>query len=513
MSFWDWAGTAVAFADARPCGAKGGIMTGEAGLDALEARLQEDLQNLLRPASPWVPRRARGEEPIHNVVIVGGGMCGLLVHFALQCGGIDGVRILDRAQQGEEGPWLTYARMETLRSPKQLTGPAYGMGPLTFRAWFTARFGEAEWEGLDKIPRPMWMDYLKWYRKALAIPVENGIGVETIAPDGEELRLHLTGAAETSILARRVVMATGRDGTGYPNIPAFVSGLSRRRWAHSADEIDFAALKGKRVAVIGIGASAVDNAAEALEAGALEVRHLIRRDEMPTINKMMGIGSYGFTCGFAALPDEWRWRFMRYSFVTQTPAPRGSTMRVSRHPNAYFHFGKGVESIEETGNEVVIAFADGTRLQTDYVILGTGFTVDPMARRELAPYADEILLWRDRYTPPAGEENKDLSLFPYLAGDFSFMEKVPGRAPWLSKIHCFNYGASASLGKVSGDIPGISEGASWLVRAIAEQFYVEDVETHFQGMLDYDKPELLGDEWTATPLGAGASKPLAAAAS
>ena len=30
---------------------------------------------------------------------------------------------------------MTYARMETLRSPKQLVGPAYGMASLTFRAW------------------------------------------------------------------------------------------------------------------------------------------------------------------------------------------------------------------------------------------------------------------------------------------------------------------------------------------------------------------------------------------
>ena len=45
---------------------------------------------------------------------------------------------------------------------------------------------------------------------------------------------------------------------------------------------------------------------------------------------------------YAALPDEWRWRFMHYSFATQTPPPHGSTLRVSRHPNAHFHFSKAV---------------------------------------------------------------------------------------------------------------------------------------------------------------------------
>ena len=67
-------------------------------------------------------------------------------------------RCLDRGPAGVEGPWVTYARMETLRSPKVLTGPAAGIPSLTFRAWFVAQFGAAEWEALDKIPRVMWMD-------------------------------------------------------------------------------------------------------------------------------------------------------------------------------------------------------------------------------------------------------------------------------------------------------------------------------------------------------------------
>jgi FAD-dependent urate hydroxylase len=73
-------------------------------------------------------------------------------------------------------------------------------------------------------------------------------------------------------------MATGATAPAGRTSPTFVDPLPRERWAHSADEIDFAcALKGKRVAVVGVGASAVDNAAEALEHGAAEVRHLIRR--------------------------------------------------------------------------------------------------------------------------------------------------------------------------------------------------------------------------------------------
>ncbi|MEQ9449586.1 MAG: NAD(P)/FAD-dependent oxidoreductase, partial [Rhodospirillaceae bacterium] len=296
-----------------------------------------------------------------DVVIIGGGMCGMLAWFALKTAGVHNVRLLDRNPAGFEGPWLNYARMETLRSPKELTGPAYGHGYLTFQAWFRAQHGADAWEELDKIPRPMWMEYLRWYRKVLDVPVENGVCVDEIGPEGNLTRVQVSGASSGSFLARKVIFATGRDGTGQPRIPDFAKDLPRNLWAHTKDDIDFDALKGRNVAVIGVGASAIDNAAEALEHGAREVRHLIRRKEMPTVNKMMGIGSAGFTSGYAALSDEWRWRFMQYSFATQTPPPHGSTLRVSRHKNAYFHFGKAVAAMHEDGGRVRIEFGDGSQ--------------------------------------------------------------------------------------------------------------------------------------------------------
>jgi cation diffusion facilitator CzcD-associated flavoprotein CzcO len=281
-----------------------------------------------------------------------------------------------------------------------------------------------------------------------------------------------------------------------------VSGLPRRFWAHSADEIDFARLKGKRVAVIGVGASAVDNAAEALEHGAAEVRHLIRRKEMPTINKMMGIGSYGFTAGYADLPDAWRWRFMQYSFATQTPPPHGSTLRVSRHPNAYFHFGKETtRTTEERRRPVLIGFADGTALRD-------GFR-DPRhrlhhrsdgphrvrRRRRRHPALEGRLYAAARRSSPT-----DLGQFPVSQRRFHLQREDAGPRALAEQRVLLQLRGVRILGKVSGDIPGVSDGAAWLARAIAAKLYVEDVEAHWRNMQDYDKPELTGEEWTPTEL-------------
>lgn len=463
-----------------------------------------DLSCLNYPPQNWVPPTfAADGSRVSDVVVIGGGMSGLTAALALLRTGVRNIRILDASDEGQEGPWVTFARMETLRSPKELLGPALGLPSLTFRTWYEAQFGEASWNALYRIPRAMWMDYLVWFRKVLALPVENGVEVTAIVPEASGLfRLDLARGAP--VLARKVVLATGRAGLGRAALPDFVQGIDRRFWAHSADPIDFAALGGKRVAVIGAGASAMDNAAEALEHGAAQVRLLIRRAEMPRINKMMGIGSQGFTLGYPVLSDAWRWRFMRYADQEQTPAPQNSTLRVSRHANASFHLGSGIASLQQAGGELQIQTTRGRLFDADFLILGTGFTVEIGERPELAAFASHIATWSDLYTPPPGLESPSLSAFPYLAPSFAFTEREPGTAPFLADLHCFNHAATLSLGKISGDIPKISEGATLLAQAIAGDLFARDVELHWQSLLAYDKPELAGDEWTDAEAG-GAS--------
>jgi glycine/D-amino acid oxidase-like deaminating enzyme len=116
-----------------------------AGLAALEARLRQDLSWLELPPKAWTLPHVLDGRPVLDVAVIGGGMAGLAAAASLKHLGI-GVVVFDRAPVGFEGPWATTARMETLRSPKQLTGPALGLPALTFRAWFEAQFGTEAWE-------------------------------------------------------------------------------------------------------------------------------------------------------------------------------------------------------------------------------------------------------------------------------------------------------------------------------------------------------------------------------
>ncbi|MCA0241789.1 MAG: FAD-dependent oxidoreductase, partial [Proteobacteria bacterium] len=151
------------------------------GLQALQQRLADDLASLQLPAARWTPALQHEGRLVADVAIIGAGMAGLALAAALTHRGM-AVEVYDEARAGWEGPWATTARMETLRSPKQLAGPALGIASLTFRAWFIAQFGDAAWEALDKIPRLQWMDYLRWYREALGLQVHNEHLVTDVLP-------------------------------------------------------------------------------------------------------------------------------------------------------------------------------------------------------------------------------------------------------------------------------------------------------------------------------------------
>lgn len=477
------------------------------GLEALEARLIQDLSWLELPAKSWVPPRKIDGQRVRDVVIIGAGMAGLVASAMLKRLGVDNQVLFDRAPAGSEGPWITYARMRTLRSPKQLTGPAMGLPALTFRAYYEARFGREAWETLDRAPRTVWMDYLVWYRKVLGLPVENGVEVTTIerGPDRLLSLRIVTAGRESVVFARHVVLASGRDGLGGPYIPPIASTIDRKFWAHTADAIDFEALRGKRISVIGAGASSLDNAAVALETGCARLDLFIRRADIPRVNKFTGIGSQGVVHGFAGLPDEWKWRFLDHALKAQTPPPRPSTLRVSQHANAYFHVGSPLAKLEEVGNHLVVTTPKG-RYETDFIIFGTGFKVDLTSRPELAAFASQIRLWRDRFPVPADMPNQELEYSPDLGDSFEFLEKAPGACPALRQIHCFNFPATLSHGKLSGDIPAISEGADRLARGIARSLFVADREHHFAALTAFETPELLGDEWTDADAAQGAAR-------
>ncbi|GBQ16021.1 NAD(P)-binding domain-containing protein [Swaminathania salitolerans] len=464
-------------------------------LEALACRVRDDLDHIAYASGEWVvpPRQEEGKTVL-DVAVIGGGQGGLATCFALQRIGVHNVAVFERAEKGKAGPWTTFARMITLRTPKHVTGPDLGIPSLTPRAWYEARYGSAAWEALDKIDRHDWQAYLDWYSETLALPVIHDRTLEGI--EWRDNLLHLTfrdaaGAVHEAI-ARRLVLATGIEGSGAWHVPAFIhERILAHLYAHTHQPIDFEALRGKRVGVLGGGASAFDNAATALEAGAASVSVCIRRKTLPRINPYRWMENAGFLGHFPELPDLTRWRFMRRIFDLNQPPPQDTFWRCSRHDGFSFHGDTPWNDARCEDDTVIVETPHGP-MTFDYVILGTGFVVDFTQRPETAPFADNIALWGDRFQAPAGEESVVLDSYPYLGKRSEFLPRDPSRsdAPMLAAIHNFTFAATPSMGLSGASISGMRFGVDRLARSIACALFVEDGEAHLESLLSYDTEEL-----------------------
>src|SRR3954468_12423733 len=91
-------------------------------LEVLEARVARDLASIAHPHQPWLaPRTGPDGQPALDVLIVGAGQSGRATAFGLLRSKVDNILAIDAAPLAGEGPWNTYARMHTLRNPKDYT--------------------------------------------------------------------------------------------------------------------------------------------------------------------------------------------------------------------------------------------------------------------------------------------------------------------------------------------------------------------------------------------------------
>jgi cation diffusion facilitator CzcD-associated flavoprotein CzcO len=460
-------------------------------LAALEDQVRADLGKTAHPDAAWMtPKLGPDDRPALDVLIVGAGQSGLATAFGLLRSQVSNILVLDKAEEGQEGPWLTYARMPTLRSPKHFTGPDLDIPSLTYQSWHEARFGEEDWRALDLISRELWAEYLLWFRQVVDLPVRNGCEVVEIAPASGGLLAAKVQTADgiDTLFARKIVLATGQEGMGDWIVPEPLRHLPPSLCAHAAQPIDFADLRGKRVAVIGAGASAFDNAAVALEAGAAEVQLLCRRAEIQVIQPYRWLTFRGFLRHFSDLDDAWRWRFMRTILEMREGFPQPTYDRCARHANFHLQEGAPVEAATESVRGVELQTPRGV-FAADFVICGTGIDMNFAGRPELRNCAANIASWSDRYEPPPDERSPRLGRFPYLADDYALVERVAGETPWIADIHVFAIASTMSFGASGSSINAMTTAVPKLVHGLTRGLFRADVERHWASFRAYDVPQ------------------------
>lgn len=232
------------------------------------------------------------------------------------------------------------------------------------------------------------LGYADWFTEQLVPDVRDITAAEiTRAGDGFRVAFSETDA----ITARQVILATGV--LPYAHIPDELSVLSPDLITHAADLHDLSSFKGRRVAVVGAGQSALESAALLHEIGAnvtivARVPSLSWNDPNPDhlgplgrIRRPVTQLCEGWHCAFWNMPSAFRHlpEDMRITKARTVLGPNGSWWLKDR-----------VDGVIEvlTGHHVRKAAPDGSGVQllldgprqsnltVDHVIAGTGYRID-----------------------------------------------------------------------------------------------------------------------------------------
>jgi cation diffusion facilitator CzcD-associated flavoprotein CzcO len=461
-------------------------------LEQLEALVQRDMNMTRYSSKRWVlPRTGPDGKPALNVLVVGAGQAGLAAAFGLMQHRIDNFLVIDENPEGHEGPWGTYARMATLRTHKDNGGIELGIPNLSVRAWYEAQHGHGAWDAMYKVGTLDWHNYLAWYRRVLNLPVRNGARLTNFGPGPDGLlRAEIATQTGTEVLyARTIILATGIEGNGQRYIPPFIAEVvAPKQRSHTHDEIDFAALGGKRVAVLGGGGSAYDNAIRAAEHGA-EVDIFHRLSPVNSINPGTWTEFNGYLAHYPDLSPLEKWRFSRAVAQLKGGPPKSTVARAQQLKNLTIHGGQSWNGVQQDGDDVIVEATNG-RFVADHLILGTGYYVDLNVCEELVPHLPHIALWGDVFSPPAGEASPTLSKASWLGSHFELLEKTPGCAPWFKSVFNFSRGAQLSMGVGSIGLSGIKFGVPRLVEGVGKRLFKDDTEAYMEGLRQWQCSDL-----------------------
>jgi cation diffusion facilitator CzcD-associated flavoprotein CzcO len=465
-----------------------------AALAALETQVRREIDLLADPGQSWVrPRQHPSGRHVFDVLIIGAGQSGLGAAFALKREGVTNTICVDENPEGLEGPWMTYARMITLRTPKHLTGVETGLPSLTYRAFHEAQWGEASWQALDKIPRSGWMDYLRWFRRATGLDVRNGAKVTGVARESEDVFAVSIADDPTPALARKVVLATGIQGGGEWHVPPFIrDNLPSELYAHTSAPIDFTKLKGKRIGILGAGASAFDNAQHALNEGADRVQVFVRRKRLPRVNPIRHMERTGLAKRYAFLDDARKYAALSHYLRLAMPPTNDTFQRAKSHPGFRLHLGTPWEAVSYDNGQAVVTTPYGDH-RFDFLIVSTGILNDLSLRPELAGFITDIALWRDRFTSSEASM-PEIDSHPYLGRGFELTGKDEQAARRLKGLFLFNYSALASMGLSASALSGLRYALPRLVEGVAGQLFIDDQDEILGSFYAYDEAEFVSAE-------------------
>ncbi len=316
-----------------------------------------------------------------EVLVIGAGPYGLSISTHLRGRGIDHV-IVGRPMDTWRAhmPAGMYLKSEPYGSDMSCPQAGYDLA------------GYCRSERIEGIERgtPLsierFLDYADWYIKQL-VPDVSDVTVTGIEVVTSGFRVSFADAEPVAV--RNVVIATGV--LPHSHIPAELSGLPSDLISHTADHHQFDRFRGRRVAVVGAGSSALETAALLHETGC-DVQLVVRCPDSPIwgsralpLNPVRRLRNNklceGWKCPFWNSPTAFRRlpQEVRIVKARTVLGPLGAWWLRDRVEGVVEILGEThVRGVQPNGSGVKLLL-DGPRkssLEVDHVIAGTGFRID-----------------------------------------------------------------------------------------------------------------------------------------
>ncbi|MFY9744022.1 MAG: FAD-dependent oxidoreductase [Candidatus Sulfotelmatobacter sp.] len=317
--------------------------------------------------------------PDCNVTVIGAGPYGLSAATYLRTAGVE------RRVFGE--PMSFWANQMPagmcLRSSWDASHIADPKGELTLDT-----YRDREGNHIGKpIPLDRFVDYGHWYQRQ-AVPDLEKRQISSVEIDPRGFRITLADGEE--FISRRVVLAAGIS-TFAVRPPEF-QGISSEFASHSSDHKDLRKFKGKRVAIIGGGQSALESAVLLKEAGIdteVIARHPIlnwvglhsKLHHLGLFSRIMyskcDVGPAGIS-RLVAAPHLFRQlpREIQDKTAYRAIRPAGAGWLKPRLTGVPITLGRAVVSTIARGSKLRMSLDDGSERIVDHALLATGFRVD-----------------------------------------------------------------------------------------------------------------------------------------